>query len=967
MGETIFDYEVQFGGFDRLMPFRVREILLVASPYDAFIFSEDDRLTELIFSEYLDLNLRYAPRVTRVSSAAEALERLRQDRFDLLITMMRVGPMDVGAFALAAKEIAPKTPVVLLAYSQLDIQRLAEEDRARLDDVFLWLGDIKILLAIIKHIEDQRNIDHDIECAGVQTIILIEDSVRFTSYYLPLIYTELMGQTQKLMAEGVNLTHKLLRMRARPKILQAANFEEAWRLYLRYHSNLLCLITDIQFPRDGKLDPEAGLELIKRVKRENPDTPVLLQSSDSAAARKVEGLGATFLDKSSQNLVQDIRDFLMEQCGFGDFSFRLPDGGHVGRARDLHSLVELLKTAPEECIAYHSSRNHFSKWLMARTEFELAYRLRPVQISQFNDVGELRHYLIDTTSHFLHQTQVGVVADFSTRFFTDNSPFVKLGGGSFGGKGRGLAFLNSFLSRRTFSRRWEGIYVRVPNSVVIAADIFDAFMDQNKLRPLALSDATDAEIRDSFSRAALPEETLRALETFAQKVEQPLAVRSSSMMEDSHVLPFAGVYETYMLPNNHPAASVRLEQLTLAIKMVYASTFSQKARNYLAAMPHLREQEKMAVVVQHLVGQTHGDRYYPSFSGVAQSYNYYPVGGIKPTDGLAYVALGLGRTVVEGRRSLSFSPAFPQKLYQFSSAREILVNAQREFFALDLGWRDFRPDADSGANLLSLDLEAAEEDGTLAPVGSTYSAENDRVYDGIFRKGPRLVTFANVLKSDVFPLASLLAWTLEVGEQAVGCPVEIEFAVDIYRNEFNILQIRPMVSWGQSKEVKLDPAEQERAVCYSHKALGHGQFAGISDIVYVVPERFDVAKTRLIAREIGQINERLKKEGRGCMLIGPGRWGSADSSLGIPVNWREISAARLIVETTLENFDVEPSFGTHFLHNVVALGIGYLTVRHMDEEGKIDWDWLGRQKAFEETSFLRHIRLDKPLDVRIDG
>ncbi|MGD0309646.1 MAG: PEP/pyruvate-binding domain-containing protein [Acidobacteriota bacterium] len=967
MDKAFFDYEVQFGGFDKLMPYRIREILLVSSPYDSSSIAEDDRLTELIFSEYLDLRLHYAPRVTRASSAKESLDHIRKGRFDMILTMMRVGNMDVIEFAREVKKISPALPVILLAYNLLDVERLRAENFAGIDHVFLWLGDVKILLAIIKLLEDRMNIDQDLKAAGVQTILLIEDSVRFYSAYLPLIYSELMKQTRLLIAEGVNLSHKMLRMRARPKILMASTYEEAMALYRQYRSNLLGLISDVQFPREGKLDPEAGFRFASLVKQDSWDMPVLLQSVDSTAAARAREIGASFLNKHSESLLSELRQFILEFFGFGDFIFRSPSGDELGRVADLHAMVNLLPKIPAESVAYHANRNHFSRWLKARTEFELAHRIRPVALADFKTVDDLRSYLIRNFERSLHQAQIGVTVNFSPEYFTPDINFVKIGSGSLGGKARGIAFFNTLMGRSSFTHRFEGARIAIPNTAVVATDLFDAFMEQNDLYPIIHEDVGDESLRDTCVSAALPQSLMKDLKGFVEKVRYPLAVRSSSLMEDSQSQPFAGIYETYLLPNSHPDARVRLEQLCRAIKLVYASTFSREARAYLGTTPHLQDEEKMAVILQRLVGCRYADRFYPSFSGVAQSYNFYPMPPIQPEDGAAHVALGLGKAVVDGYRVLRFSPAHPRHLHQFATLNDYLNNSQKEFLALDMRHPEHPVDYDSSANLVRLGLDAAEQDGTLQALGSTYSVENQAVYDGISRPGPRLVTFAHILKHRMFPLAEMLKFVLEISTEAIGCHVEMEFAVDLAERIFYILQMRPMTALENGVKVNLQDIDMGKAVCHSRRALGHGFIDDLADVVYVKPEAFNPADSKTIAREIGEINDRLRKEGHGYVLIGPGRWGTADPWLGIPVTWGQISAARLIIETTLPGFIVDPSFGTHFLHNVTALGIGYFTINHVAGDGNIDWRWLHDQKAVSESSRLRHVRLPKPLDVRIDG
>ncbi|HAM36581.1 MAG TPA: histidine kinase [Elusimicrobia bacterium] len=967
-------YDIQFGGFDKLMPFRIREVLLVAAPYDSFLLADDDALTELVFSEYLDLNLRYAPRVTRVSTAQEALRRMAGEKFDLVITMASVGNLDVAGFAREAKRLTPGLPVILLCFNMMDVSQLGEEDRAAVDRVFVWLGDPRIFMSIIKLVEDQRNIDHDIALSNVQAIMVIEDSVRFYSSYLPVLYAELMKQTQLLMAEGINLSHKMLRMRARPKILLAHDYESAWALYAKYRANLLGVITDLQFRRAGKDDPRAGLFFAEQVKRDYEDMPVLVQSSETAQASAAGSVGASFLQKTSPALLRQLQDFMLKYFGFGDFVFRDAAGREYGRASDLHGLIELLKAAPDSCVEFHANRNHFSKWLMARTEFEIAYRIRPRKVAEFKGIGELRRYLVETMHQFLQKTQLGTIIQFDGRYFDEESPFVKIGKGSIGGKARGLAFVNFLLSKTDLAARFPGVRVTVPHTSVISTDVFDFFLEHNGLNAFVRPDRTDAELAEAFARAQLPAYVMDDLRTMAEKIHGPLAVRSSSLLEDSRSQPFAGVYKTYMLPNANPDPEQRVLELARAVKLVYASTFSMEARSYLRFSTHLPDEEKMAVIVQHLVGRPRGGgkRYYPNFSGVVQSYNYYPVAPIRPEDGVAYVALGLGRTIMDGYRSLRFSPGHPHHLHQFSTVGDFLSNSQHEFLALDMR----RPTADlqydHEPSMVWWGLDAAEADGALWPVGSTFSPDNETVYDGISRPGIRVVTFAPILKNDVFPLGEVLNVITQMGMEAMGSHVEIEFAANLEPGEdglreFAILQMRPMISRWSAQKVRWEGVAQERLLCESPRALGNGYIQDVTDVVYVKPGRFDASRTVDIAGEIGEVNNILKAEGRRCLLVGPGRWGSGDPWLGIPVRWHQISASRVIVETSLKDFAIDPSYGTHFFHNVTSLGLGYFTVHSRHGGGSFRWDWLDRQPAVRETDLLRHVRLERPLDIRIDG
>jgi hypothetical protein len=959
-----------FTGFHKLFPYRVQDVLLVCSLYESFILEEDGLVADLILSEYQELNLSHAPRVSHVSTGGQALKLIREGSFDLVLTMTRLGDMEVPAFAEAVKKIRPQLTVIVLTDEPREVAAYADlEKRGAVDRIFMWYGDAKILLAIIKHVEDRLNAEHDTRVGNVRVIILIENSMRFYSSYLPLIYTELMKQTQALMAEGINPVHKLLRMRARPKILLAENFEQAWEFYTKFHSYVLGVLSDVRFSRNGVLDPEAGLEFARRVKAESPHMPVLLQSSDLAHERAAAELGAYFLHKKSPRLLQELRSFILNNFGFGDFVFRMPDGREVARAADFRDLIEKLRQVPDESILFHAGSDHFSNWLMARTEFDLAAKIRPRKVSEFAGAAGIRKYLIDTLSEFQERSQSGVIADFSRGRFSRTVPFTRIGGGSIGGKARGLAFINALLKRYDVRRRWPGVRVAVPNATAIGTEVFDSFLEENHLGEIVVQDKDDDEVARAFLGSNLPQVVRNDLATFLDRVRCPLAVRSSSLLEDSHGQPFAGIYLTYMIPNNQAEPSLRLEQLCNAVKLVYASTFFRAAKLYQEVTGHHAEEEKMGVVLQEIVGAEYGDRFYPTFSGVARSYNFYPLGRLQPEDGVACVALGLGKMVVEGGEMLMFSPKHPHVLPQFTTTDDALANSQRRFYALDLRHPGPYRSADADQNLVSCDLEVAEADGTLAPIGSVYSAEDDAIFDGIIRPGPRLVTFAHVLKSGLFPLADILTFLLEVGRQAMACPIEIEFAVNMKAEpmQFGVLQIRPTVSDEAFERVALEDVDHDQLVCYSPRTMGNGYIRSLRDVVFVKPDSFDSAYTRLIATELSHVNETLRRAGRPCILIGPGRWGSADPWLGIPVTWEQISSVQVLVESSLQNFVVTPSQGSHFFQNLTSFRVGYLTVNPTAGGGFVNWGWLARQPAVTETQFLKHIVLEHPLEVRLDG
>jgi len=959
--------------FERLMPYRVRDILLVSSLYDSFILEQDGHLTEMLMTEYAELNLSYAPMITRVSSGEEALDRIRERSFDLIITMARLSDMQVEDFGRAAKSLRPEIPLVLLVYSTRELLSAGREGETLpdIDLVFAWRGDVRILLGVIKCIEDRRNARHDSDEVGVRTLLLIEDSVRFYSSYMPMLYMEFMQQTQGLMADGIDIRDRLLRMRARPKILLANTFEKAWELYEQFRDTMLAVITDAAFEREGAKDPEAGVEFARRVKTMDPDLPMLLQSSDAEREREAHALDIRFLHKDSPTLLKDLRRFMKSDLGFGTFVFTLPDGTEVGRAEDLLGMTRQLRRVPAESLKHHALRNHFSNWFMARTEFPLANSLRPRKVSEFDDLEAMRDYLVQTLVRYREAASRGRISDFRSGAFDSSRNFMRIGTGSLGGKGRGLAFLNALITDSEIQERFPDLDIGVPPCAVIGTDVFDAFMEENGLWSVALSDADDEAVSAAFLRARLPEAAFEDLRSYVDNVKTPLAVRSSSLLEDSQHQPFAGVYASHMLPNNHPDDSLRLKQLVHAIKLVYASTFFREARDYISVTPNRVEEEKMAVILQQLVGRRHGDELYPSLAGVAQSHNFYPVHGINSEDGAASVVLGLGKTVVDGERSLWFSPRHPRILPQFPGPDDYLRHAQRGFWALDLSQPEAYARPDGGASLVKLGLDRAEEDGSLAPVGSTYMPDNDAVYDGITRQGVRLVTFAPVLKSERFPLATLLDEVLELGSRGMAAPVELEFAANLaadgQRAEFALLQIRPLVVGREEISVEREALDEERLLLYSEQVLGNGRLDQIRDVVMVRPDVFSREMTPQVALEVREMNRRLAEQERPYLLIGPGRWGTRDRWLGIPVAWTDISWARAIVETDMEGIQVEPSQGSHFFHNMTSYEVGYFSAHEKQRGTFIHWNWLNSQKPAAETETLRHLELDEPLEIVLDG
>ena len=963
-------YDQSTISFDSLRPFHVRDVLLVASLYDSYTLAEDGRLAEQIFGEYQNLSLSSPAHLTRVATAERALELLRDRRFDLVITMARVGDLSVQEFGEKVKRMRPGMPVYLLTYDTRELQVLEGRDTTLrgIDKVFVWRGDVRLFLAVIKLVEDKLNAEHDTRVGHVRVIVLVEDSVPFYSSYLPMLFDEIMKQTSSLIQEGVNSTQKLLRMRARPKILLATTYEEAWESYTNFREVVLGVISDVRFPRRDRIDPEAGVRLLRTIRAQDPYVPMVLQSSDEVHREKADDLNVTFLHKHSPTLLQEFHQFMLENLGFGDFVFRMPDGGEVARASDMLSMVRCLENVPAASLGFHGRLNHFSNWLMARTEFSAASVLRQKNVTDFESLEEMREFLRQTLITFRQRRRRGLVEDFDARRFDGTSQFVRVGGGSLGGKGRGLAFMHELLSRYDVEHSFEDLRIFVPPSAVIGTEVFDRFLESNHLLEFALNESDDDAIARGFRQAHLPQDVVVDLAAFLESVTHPLAVRSSSLLEDSHYQPFAGVYITRMLPNSD-RKEVRLQQLLDTVKFIYASTFFQNAKAYIKTTPNRMEEEKMAIVIQKIVGRRVGDYVYPHVSGVAQSYNYYAVPPMKQEEGIANVALGLGKTVVEGGRTVRFSPAHPEALPQLSRTSDILANAQREFFALDVT-RPLDTD-DAEGNLVRLELAVAEGHDMLWPVASTYLREDDVVHDGISRVGVRLVTFAPLLKGQLVPFAQAVQLLLEMGYRGLSGPVEIEFALNLEPDgggpkEFGFLQIRPLVMHDRTAHVPIGDVPESLVFVNSPQALGNGRIRGVRDIVAVRRDAFRRESTPEIAVEVGRLNADLLRAERRYLLLGPGRWGSADRWLGIPVSWSQISGAVAILESDLDDVKVEPSQGTHFFQNMTSAGIGYFNAL-ASEGGRIDWEWLESLPAVSESPWLHHVRLEEPLDIRIDG
>jgi CheY-like chemotaxis protein len=967
--------EKLFEGFENLMPFRVQDILLVSSLYDSFILREDGRLNELLMKESLDLHLQNVPGISHVASGSEALELVRSEpRFNLIVTNLQVGDMNAAELAAQVNAAGMDVPVLVLAYDYREIKDfMARRPRTDIERIFLWQGNGRILISMVKYIEDKRNVQHDAEAMSVPVVLLVEDNIRYYSAFLPVLYTEIWTQTRRLIDEGINLQHKLLRMRARPKILLCSTYEEAEEQTLRYRDHLLGVILDVEFPRDGKVRSEIGFDLAETIRDVVPDVPIVLQSSRAEYMTRAHRQRFSFVQKNSPTLLGDLQRFLTEHVGFGDFVFRRPDQTEVGRASDLNQLEHLLHTVPSESVAYHAERNHFSHWFMTRTEFALAQKLRPRKVSDYTSVEELRKSIIDSIGEYRYEQGQTHIGDFTPASFSpEHTFFLRIGGGSLGGKARGLAFVRSLLHRNRLTHRFANIRISVPPTLVLATDIFDRFVADNDLLEFAMNCADDEQIATRFVAARLPTDLIDSLLAFLEKMHCPLAVRSSSLLEDSQYQPFSGVYETYMLPNQDADLQARLEQLMEAIKRVYASTFSRHAKAYVRATPYRLEEEKMAVVIQQVVGDRYGDRYYPDFSGVVRSRNFYPVPPVTMRDGFAAVALGLGRAVVGGGQCLTFSPRYPRNLVQFSSVEDILANSQTEFWALSMNRAERCANSEDALREVPYPISLAEEDGRLGLLASTYSADNHAIYDGLSRKGTRVVSFAPILKYGMYPLPAILDQLMTIGEAGLGRPVEIEFAVRLSKkdgetSEFGFLQMRPLVVSREGEDLRIEAVEREKLVCQTSQILGHGRIDSLHDVVVVDFHRFERARSHEVAQSVAIFNSKLSSSGTPYLLIGVGRWGSNEPWLGIPVAWDQISGARAIVESGFRDFRVLPSQGSHFFQNLTAFQIGYFTVNPDAGEGFIDWGWLSAQPALQEDGCVRHLRFSSPLSVIMNG
>ena len=954
--------------FARLMTKRIYNVLLIATRYDAFTLEDDGRVDELIFNEYTSLSLRYPPRFTRVTDEEAALAELENHNYELVIVMPNMAGRDIFAAAASIKERYPALPIVVLTpFSREVRERIAKADLTAIDYVFAWLGNPELLLAIIKLIEDKWNADDDLAEVGVQSILLVEDSVRFYSSALPHLYRIVLEQSREFSKEALNEHLKTLRMRGRPKIMLARSYEEAMQVLDCYGDNLLGIVSDMSFMRNGEKDALAGYALAKMAKERDAHLPFILESSEAGNAAYAERLGVPFIHKNSKTYPQDLRQIIMDQFGFGDFIIRDPSTGkEILRITNLKDLQQNLYNIPDEALRNHLSHNHFSRFFYSRAMFPPAELLKRVDVSEYAEMDEARRFIFDIIVEYRRIKNSGVVAEYRKDRFDAYSNFARIGNGSLGGKGRGLAFMGTLVAGHPRLDD-DRICVNIPRTVVICTDIFDEFMERNGLYPIALSDSSDAEILAAFERGVLPEALLDDLLALFDVVAHPIAVRSSGVLEDAHYQPFAGVYATYMVPRVSDKQAM-LAMLRSAIKAVYASVFFKDSKAYMTATQNLIDQEKMAIVLQEVVGSEHGQYFYPTLSGVARSINFYPVGEEKPEDGVAKVALGLGAYIVDGGKSLRFCPAYPHNILQLSELRTVLCEGQKEFFALDLSMLQQSPETDTEYNIRHLPVAAADDPETLRYAFSTLSLEDQRLTPGGTGAGRRVVTFSNILEYDAFPLARVISDLLRIGSRGMGRPVELEYAMDIREGKayFYHLQIRPIVD--VSEETELTPDDLSRpALISSTSVLGNGMMEDVHYILYVRSDRFDALRSRDIAAEIGNINEQLTARGESYVLVGPGRWGSSDPALGIPVKWSHISGAKAVVECGLEDFRVDASEGTHFFQNLTSFGVGYFTIRPYQGDGTFDEARLNALPAEYESHSLRLVKFPTPLFIKMDG
>jgi len=962
--------------FASLMRHRIYNVLLYASKYDAFTLEEDGRIDEQIFNEYVSLNLRYPPRFTLVGSEEEANNALKEHTFELVISMPSGDSINPFEWAKEVKKKYNDIPIVVLTpFSRMVSERIAKEDLSAIDYVFSWLGNSDILLAIVKLIEDRMNVEEDVNSVGVQVILVVEDSIRFYSSLLPNLYKYVFNQSRSFMTEALNEHEQMLRMRGRPKILLARSHEEAMEVYDKFSKNMLGVITDVSYMKNGAKEKLAGIDLCREIRKRDTYIPLIVQSTDDSNRPYADEVKAAFVHKLSKTPMLELRNIITNNFGFGDFVFINPKTGEEEvKIQNLKGLQEVVFTVSDDSLYYHISRDNISRWLYSRAMFPLAEFLKNihVDIQENTDIPRVRQIIFDAIVTYRRIKNRGIVAIFQRDRFDQYSNFARIGEGSMGGKGRGLAFLDAMIKRNDVFDGFPNTEIMIPRTVVLCTDVFTEFMEMNDLYPIALSDATDDEILQHFLKARLPRKIVADLYAFLGAINSPVAIRSSSLLEDSHYQPFAGIYSTYMVPHDRKSKTNMLLMITESIKAVYASVFYEGSKSYMKATKNVIDEEKMAIVLEEICGNYHANRFYPSFSGVARSLNFYPLGAEKAEEGIVNVAMGLGKYIVDGGMNLRFSPYHPNSVLQTSTLDLALRETQTYFYALDANETNFVPQVNDSFNLMKIRVQDAEQDGTLKFIASTFNPQDQRIYDNVYDAGRKVITFANILQHNVFPLAEILKEVLRISQNEMGRPVEIEFAVNLDYSElpkhtFYLLQIRPIVDNKENISENVGEIPVENTIISSDNVLGHGINNEIYDIVYVKPEVFNASKNQLIVYDIEKLNKKMQQLDRHYVLIGPGRWGSSDPWLGIPVKWPHISNARVIVESGLSNYRIDPSQGTHFFQNLTSFGVSYFTLNPFQNDGTYDLDFLNSQPAEYESDYLRHVHFDSPVVVKVDG
>ena len=952
--------------FQDLMQFRVHEILLVASPYDAFILEQDGRLSEQILTEFKGMNLSYAPRIWNAHTAKKALQMIEARPYDLVIVMLRISDMNPLSFAKKIKNIYPRKPMVLLAFDESEVKALGNNIKSTFDNVFIWTGNSHVFAAIIKYIEDKKNVKRDIQIGDVRVILLVEDNVRYYSNFYPEIYKQVLYHTKELMSKSLNDAHRLIRMRARPKILLAKNYEDAKKYFDTYQQNIIGILSDIRFPKSGK-QQKSGLELAEYIKSKEPYLPILMLSNRSEYRNEALNITGHFISKKSGTLFNEIKKFMIDNLGFGDLILRNSSGKKIKSVSSVIDLRSNLEKLPLNSVEYHASRNHFSNWLAIRGEFDLANKFRQIGPGKFQNLKKRKEYHLKLLSEHEKNINDAPIVEFNSNTNVSKHKFTRIGSGSLGGKARGLAFATNQLKNSNIIKKYPNIKIRVPNVTVIGTDEFDRFMNENKLWDIAIKEKSNKRLVKYFLDGKLDKNLIKNLKKLLSNISYPIAIRSSSLSEDSQYQSLSGMYSTFMLPNSSKSIKERLDQVCEAIKRIYASTFFVAPKSLIDKVSQRMEEEKMGIIIMEMIGQRHNERFYPTFSGVAQSYNYYPTSYIKRSDGVAYLALGLGKTVVDGKKSLRFCPKYPKLIHQFYSIKSTVDSSQHEFYALNINKGKNPIQKGESFNLRLYNLDVAEKDSQLKYVGSVIPKNEQIVRDSLSYDGMRIVSFNNILKWETFPLSQILEDLLKFGKESLGCPVEFEFAVNLnedFTADFCILQMKPMLIEGLIKDTRKLLKEKRNILFETNLGMGDGVTSNIKDILMVKMDEFDISKTMDIAKEIEDLNKEMFLN-HPYLLIGPGRWGSSDSWLGIPITWEQISGAKSIIEMNIENLNSEPSFGSHFFHNLTNLRIGYLT---QDKNNKtLDCKWLNSRHVKKETKHLQWISLEQELTIHIDG